>query len=86
MSVRLDEETEALIRRLARTARRTKSWVVREAVAEYAAQRESAQRPPYEAFEPFIGLIESGHGTLSENTGTRYAALLRAGRRGRHPR
>ena len=36
ISVRLDPETEALIRRMARTAGRSKSWVVREAVAAYA--------------------------------------------------
>jgi hypothetical protein len=86
MSVRLDEETEALIRRLARTAGRTKSWVVREAVTEYAAQRELSTRRPYEAFAPFIGIISSGRGTLSENTGERFAEEVKARRRGRRSR
>lgn len=85
MSVRLDEETEALIRRLARSAGRTKSWVVREAVAEYASQRQPVDRTPYEAFAPFIGVVATGHGTLSEKTGERYAELVknRHGRRSR---
>ncbi len=86
MSVRLDDETEALIRRLARSAGRTKSWVVREAVTEYAAQRQSADRAPYEAFAPFIGIIASGHGTLSENTGERYAELVKNKHRARRSR
>lgn len=86
MSVRLDEETEALIRQLAKAAGRTKSWVVREAVAEYAAQREAPLRMPYEAFAPFIGVIETGHGTLSENTGDRYAELVTKKQRGRRSR
>jgi hypothetical protein len=86
MSVRLDEETEALIRRLAKSAGRTKSWVVREAVAEYAAQQESADAPAFEAFSSSIGVIASREGTLSENTGERYAALLKARRRARRSR
>lgn len=83
MSVRLDDETEGLIRRLARSAGRTKSWVVREAVAEYASQRQPVDRAPYEAFAPFIGVIASGDGTLSENTGQRYAELVKNKHRGR---
>ena len=86
MSVRLDDETEALIRQLAKSAGRTKSWVIREAVAEYAAQREAPHRTPYEAFAPFIGIIETGHGTLSENTGDRYAELVTRKQRGRRSR
>jgi hypothetical protein len=86
MSVRLDEETEALIRQLAKSAGRTKSWVVREAVAEYAAQREAPLRRPFEAFSPFIGVVETGHGTLSENTGDRYAELVTKKQRGRRSR
>ncbi len=86
MSVRLDDETEGLIRRLARSAGRTKSWVVREAVAEYASQRQPVDRAPYEAFAPFIGVIASGNGTLSENTGQRYARLVRNKHRGRRSR
>src|SRR5262249_53786078 len=54
MSVRLDEETEMLIRRMARNAGRSKSWVVREAVAAYAASTPVA-RPPFEALAPFVG-------------------------------
>lgn len=86
MSVRLDDETEGLIRRLARSAGRTKSWVVREAVAEYASQRQPVDRAPYEAFAPFIGVIASGDGMLSENTGKRYAGLVKNKHRGRRSR
>jgi Ribbon-helix-helix protein, copG family len=76
MSVRLDPETEVLIRRMARNAGRSKSWVVREAVAAYASEP-ARPRTPYEALEPFIGSGGTGLTSLSERTGERFAEMVR---------
>lgn len=84
-SVRLDRDTEALLRRMARTAGKSKSWVVREAVAAYAAVA-VAQRPPAEALAPFIGAGDTGRTDLSADTGERYRDLLRAQDRARRAR
>jgi hypothetical protein len=85
MSVRLDPETEALIKRLARSAGRSKSWVVREAVAAYS-HGTTSRRPPYEAMAPFIGVGGVGGQDLSERTGERFSALVRKKARGRRAR
>jgi hypothetical protein len=85
MSVRLDEETEALIRRMARAAGRSKSWVVREAVTAYAGAA-PVTRTPYQALAPFIGVGTTGRSDLSERTGERFADLVRTKVRARRPR
>lgn len=82
MSVRLDPETEALIRRLARVAGRTKSWVIREAVAVYAGVT-PAGRPPYDALAPFIGAGGTGQTNLSEQTGQQFGRLVQRAARAR---
>ncbi len=76
ISVRLDPETEALLRRMARTAGRSKSWVVREAVAAYALNAPPG-RTPFEALAPFIGAGGTGQTDLSERTGERFTDLVR---------
>ncbi|MGH9408064.1 MAG: ribbon-helix-helix domain-containing protein [Vicinamibacterales bacterium] len=82
-SVRLDRVTEAALERIARAAGRSKSWVVREAVAAYAATSPHA-RAPYELIAPFVGAGDTGLTGASERTGEAFAALLgkrpRAGR------
>jgi hypothetical protein len=82
MSVRLDPDTEALIRRLARVAGRSKSWVVREAVASYALHAPRG-RTPYEALAPFIGAGGTARKDLSDRTGERFASLVRIKARAR---
>ena len=85
ISVRLDPETKALLRQMARTAGRSKSWVVREAVAAYAG--ECASRPyPFEALAPFIGAGATGQTDLSERTGERFTGLVRTKARARRSR
>jgi hypothetical protein len=85
MSVRLDREIEALIRRLAKAAGRSRSWVVREAVVAYAG-REPLDRSPYEILAPFIGAGDIGRRDLSDRTGERFAELLRVKSRARGAR
>jgi hypothetical protein len=85
ISVRLDPETEALLRRLARVAGRSKSWVVREAVAAYSLSARPG-RSPYEALAPFIGAGGTGRTNLSERTGERFSDLVRTKARARRSR
>jgi hypothetical protein len=85
ISVRLDPKTEALLRQLARASGRSKSWVVREAVAAYSANAPDV-RTPYEALAPFIGAGGTGATDLSERTGERFADGVQAKARARRSR
>jgi hypothetical protein len=78
-SVRFDPETEALIERLARTRGQSRSSIVREAVARYAAE-EDAQTTAYERLKPLIGVIHTGRTDLSQQTGRKFTELLKAQR------
>jgi hypothetical protein len=84
-SVRLDPATEALLQRLARVAGRSKSWVVREALAAYAARAAHATNA-YELVAPFIGAGGTGLTDASERTGDRFAAHAREKARARRSR
>ena len=75
-SVRFDPDTEALIERLARTRGTSRSSVVREAVARYAAE-EDAQTTAYERLKPIIGIVRGGPSDLSQHTGRKVAELLK---------
>lgn len=61
-SVRLDPETEALLRRLARSRGRTKSEIIREALHRMAAGSAEAAEPAtlYNAIEDLIGIADDG--------------------------
>jgi len=86
-SVRLDDRTEALIDRLARRTGRSRSAIVREAVALYGASTDDP-RSAFEKLEPIVGVVHSGRGDLSRDTGRRFTALLKEkqARRARRPR
>ena len=78
-SLRLDPETEALIRRLAKAQGRSRSAVVREAVEHYGARetREAdVARTALDAVAPFVGIVSTG-GQLSDDTHAKYRASLR---------
>ena len=81
-SIRLDRATEALLRQMARTAGKSRSWVVREAVAAYAGAPPLGRRPA-EALAPFIGAGGTGRSDLSDRTGDRFTEIVRAKARGR---
>jgi len=88
-SIRLDPQTEAAIARLARQGRRTKSAVVREAIAVYQRTQTSAGGKPqtvFEAMTPFIGVADSGGSRRSENTGEAFRALIAEKARARRSR
>ncbi len=79
-SLRLDAGTEAKIRRLTAATGRSKSAVVREAVAQYEPGRDSAAASGESAFDrlkPFIGLVSTGGAHYSRQTHAKYLALLR---------
>jgi hypothetical protein len=81
MSIRLDPETKARIQKLARGAGKSRSWVVREAVAAY--QPAPAAAPLAERLAPFIGAGTTGRTDLSERTGDRLTELVRRKARAR---
>ena len=85
-SLRLDPETEAKIRRLAAATGRTKSAVLREAVAQYGPDAGSAPAPGESAFDrlkPFIAVVDTGGANYSRQTHAKYRALLRQKHRAR---
>ncbi len=78
-TVRLDPETEGLIRRLARKTGRTKSQVIRDAIRALAKTEDGGKATggPYEAFLHVIGCASGGPPDLSERTGEKFSKLLR---------
>ena len=86
-TVRLDAETEQLIRRLRRRRATTKSEVIREAIRQLASRELRVEAPrPYDALKRLIGSVDSGGMHLSKGTGRQFAALLAERTRARRPR
>jgi len=88
-SLRLDPDTEAKIRKLTAATGRSKSEVVREAVAQYAPDRDSAPASGESAFDrlkPFVGVVSTGGAHYSKQTHVKYRELLRRKHRARRPR
>lgn len=88
MSIRLDPVTEALLDRLARRRKTTKSMIVRESLVAYGREAEAPPRKgtrPIDRIRHLIGCVE-GPGDLSMNTGERYRKLLLEKHRARHSR
>lgn len=82
-SVRLDPQTERVIRRLAKQRGQNKSEVIRTAIE--ALARETAAASPrtgraapsaYDRLAHVIGVADSGGQALSERTGERFRDLL----------
>jgi hypothetical protein len=88
-SLRLDPETEAIIRRLSVGTARSKSQVVRDAVAHYAAERhlpDAAEQSTFARLKAFIGTISTGGANYSKNTHRKYRDLIRQKHRARRAR
>jgi len=88
LSVRLDEGTERLVESLARKRGQTKSQVIRDALGVLAKQEKGLgeRRRPYDLVAHLVGCVDSGGARLSENTGGKFAELLREKARGRRSR
>lgn len=88
-SFRLDRATAAAIRRLAAADGRSRSDVVREAVAEYGAKRADAVPEADTALDrlrPYAGVARLGGAQLSTDTHAKYRALVERKHRARRPR
>jgi len=89
ISVRLDAEEAATLRRLARESGRSKSEVVRELIREHpvADGEKNGQLTAYDRIKHAIGKCRSGGGlNLSERTGDKFYAMLVEDRRKRDTR
>lgn len=88
VSVRLDAKTESLIGRLARKRRQTKSEVIRDAIGVLANEEEKSRekKRPYDLVAHLIGCVDSGGANLSQNTGEKFAKVLRERSRARRSR
>ena len=88
-SLRLDPETEAKIRRLSATTARSKSQVVREAIAQYEAYGHpstGAQASAFDRLKPFIGTISTGGANYSKDTHRKYRDVIKRKQRARRAR
>ena len=88
-SLRLDSATEAKIRRLSAAAARSKSQIVREAVAQYEADGHATGEAAASAFDrlkPFIGTISTGGANYSKDTHRKYRDVIRRKQRARRAR
>jgi hypothetical protein len=78
-TVRLDPETESLIKRLAKKTGRTKSQIIRDAIRALAKSEDGGKATggPYEPFSHLIGCASGGPPDLSERTGEKFTKLLK---------
>ena len=77
-SLRLDPETEAQIRALTAQTGRSKSSVVRVAVAQYAVARQTdhPDDTTFHRLSPFIGAVSTGGRDYSKDTHVKYRSAL----------
>ena len=89
-SIRLDPDTEKKIRRLAKATARSKSAVVREAMAQYdpdgAGAPNAGGDSAFDRLKPFIGVVRSGGADFSRDTHAKYRAAVARKHRDRRPR
>ena len=89
LSVRLDPETERVVKRLAHRRRQTRSDIVREAIAAFAEEHAAPsgeQSTAWELVRHLVGAADSGGRQLSEDTGAKFRWLVQAKARARRPR
>lgn len=77
-SVRLDDDTQRLLQRLANRRSQTKSEVIRSAIETLAVveQLEDQAEGPHELVADLIGCVSGGPDDLSTRTGRRFRGLL----------
>ena len=76
LTLRLDPKTRQRIARLARRQRLSTSEVIRQAIAAWADRQEPVTSP-YDAMRDLIGVVRGGDPKRSEQTGSRFTALLK---------
>ena len=68
VSVRLDEETEALLNKTAKTLRTTKSKILKTSVRDFCNKTlQEKRKRPYDLISDLIGKEHSGDGNLAIN-------------------
>jgi len=84
-SVRLDSKSEAIVRRIARKSGRTKSEIIREAIAALADEAVAGPQRSlsvFEAMADLIGIARGGPRDLAQRADEAFrVALSRRGRR-----
>ena len=76
-SVRLDPETETLLKRLARSSGRTKSEVIREALHRMSEEAQTAEPASlYHGIEDLVGIADMGPGDLARQHKKRFREKL----------
>jgi predicted DNA-binding protein len=80
VTLRLQKETRLKVARIARRRGVSTSHVIREAI-EAMVDRAEAMVSPYASIADLIGLVDGGDPQRSEDTGRRFARLLKARRR-----
>ena len=77
LTVRLDDETEALLDRLALAEGLSRSEIVRRSIRLLAEQRMTrGETNPFDSVKHLIGRAHGGPGNLSEQTGSRFREVL----------
>jgi len=78
LSIRLDARIASAVDRIATKAGKTKSEIVREAIAEYAEKidKKSEGECPYDKVKHLIGSWDSGGMQLSTRTGEKFTEML----------
>lgn len=81
LSVRLPRTKQVALARLAKTKGRSKSDLIRDAIDLLLESTAAKSETPLSAYQSIVHLIgcgaSGGRETLSENTGRRFAALVR---------
>jgi len=87
-TVRLDRDTERMLRQLTAMRRESKSQLIRRAIRSLADAELRADKPvtAHEALGRLIGRVDSHGAQLSKRTGERFTALLIERRRARRSR
>ncbi len=85
-SLRLDPETERLLRKLAKSSTRSKSAVLRDAVAAYEANYDvPGARSALDRLRPFVGIIDTS-AQASTDTHQKYRQAVQRKHRARRAR
>jgi predicted transcriptional regulator len=80
LNVRLDDETHRQVLRIAKASRRSRSAVVRDAIAAYA-KAQAPGRTAFEGWRDVVGIAEGLSADLSRRTSARFTEILLEERR-----
>jgi predicted DNA-binding protein len=80
ISLRLGEETQQKVARIARRKKVSPSALMRQAIEELV-EREEAVCRPYDLMKDLIGIVDGGDPTRSTDIGKKFAKYLKTRRR-----